>query len=118
MKDRAFEIGTAFSGQAEHHPSAYVFLMCGLDALSGPGTEVVIAGDPACSDAHAMIHALRTRFLPHAVFRLRPEPAPPGLAPGQLDMLPVNGLPTAYVCSNSSCREPTTEVSKMLEYLA
>ncbi|MCU0575292.1 MAG: thioredoxin domain-containing protein [Desulfobacterota bacterium] len=118
MKDRAFEIGTAFSGQAEHLPSAYVFLMCGLDALSGPGMEVVIAVDPACSDARAMIHALRTRFLPHAVYRLGPEPAPPGFASGQLDMPPVNGLPTAYVCSNSSCREPTTEVSKMLEYLA
>jgi len=118
LRDRAEELGKTFSGQVERVPSAYVFMLCGLDYMSGPGMEVVIAGDPAKSDTRAMIQVLRSRFLPHAVVLFRPETGDRDHASEMDDKRPINGKATAYVCMASSCLEPTTSTAKLLEYLS
>ena len=105
LRERAVDIGKAFSSQVKRAPSAFVFMLGALGYLNGPSASVVIAGDPEGDDTREMVDAFRGRFLPHAVIRL--DPAEPGRHPS-----------TARVCTGSICHEPTMEVEKMLEHLA
>lgn len=118
LRAAAEGIGKAFSGHAVQVPSAYVFMMCGLDALEGHGLEVVIAGDPEGSDTKAMLRAVRSRFLPHAAVHLVPDAAGNDLFPALQGKKAIGGHATAYVCSGSSCLEPTTDVGKLLDSLS
>jgi uncharacterized protein len=118
LRDFASGIGTSFSNLVSRLPWAYTFMMCALDFMTGPGSEVVIAGDPDEEDTRTMIEAMRSRFLPHAVFRLKPGDHSSDLPSFMQDMHPLGNKAAAYVCTDASCREPTTDVAKMLEYLS
>jgi uncharacterized protein YyaL (SSP411 family) len=64
-----------------------------------------------------MINALQSRFLPHASIVLSnrtQDRDKPSLVQGKR---PLKGRATAYVCTGSTCLEPTTEIQKMLESL-
>jgi len=117
-EDLARRVGRAFSTQAQRLPTAFTFLLCGLGHLTGPARQVVIAGDPVGSDTRAMIEALQRRFLPHTVVSAPAQAAQEASHPPVQGKPPLGGRATAYVCTDSSCREPTTEMEKMLEYLA
>jgi uncharacterized protein YyaL (SSP411 family) len=64
-----------------------------------------------------MIRALRSCFLPHAVILLKHDEDSGPSASIMQDKKPLEGKATAYVCSATSCMEPTAVVSKMLECL-
>ena len=118
FEQKALEIGKAFSLSINHAPAAHTFMMMGLDFLQGPTHEVIIAGTPGSSDTIEMISALRSRFLPHAVVMLRPSETIPGELPGHItDKESIGGRATAYVCTDRSCKAPTSDVSKMLSFL-
>ncbi len=117
LKDLAQETGKAFSNLVSRIPSAYTFMICGLDYLTGPSYEVVIAGDPECQDTRDMIHAVQGRFLPHMTVRLK-KGDKDSEEPLFKDKHSIEGKATAYVCTDSSCLEPTTDRAKMLEYLS
>ncbi len=117
LREQAMELGRAFSVSIGQAPSAHAFMLCGLDALTGPAMEVVIAGDPAREDTRAMIEAVRSRFLPQASILLAPEAAGGGSNPLLQGKTPVNGRAAAYVCRGSTCLEPVTDPEKLLESL-
>ena len=116
-KDRANMIGKTFSGQASHIPTAFTFMLCGLGYMEGPAQEVVIAGDPAGNDTREMINALQRRFLPHASIMLGTRTQDRDKSLTVQGKRPLKGSATAYVCTGSTCLEPTTEIRKMLEFL-
>ncbi|HVN72769.1 MAG TPA: thioredoxin domain-containing protein, partial [Desulfomonilia bacterium] len=118
LRDLAADTGKAFSGLVDRIPSAHTFMMCALDLMTGPSFEVVIAGEPDRLDTCDMISAVRGRFLPNAVFRLKPplmNEEEPSFLQGKT---PIGNRSTAYVCTDLSCRKPTTDIKKMLEYLS
>jgi uncharacterized protein YyaL (SSP411 family) len=65
-----------------------------------------------------MIQAIRSLFLPHAVVLLRSDAEDAAILPEMRGKRPIDGKATAYVCTASSCLEPTTSTAKLLEYLA
>ncbi len=117
LREKAMELGRAFSASVGQSPSAHAFMLCGLDALTGPAMEVVIAGDPAREDTRAMVQAVRSRFLPGASILLAPDAPGGGSNPLLQGKKPVNGLAAAYVCRGSTCLEPVTDPKKLLESL-
>ncbi len=68
-----------------------------------------------------MLKALRDRFIPNKVTVFRPadieSPHIDKLAEYVKYQVSLDGKATAYVCMNFACKEPTTEVSKMLELI-
>ncbi|HLG28715.1 MAG TPA: thioredoxin domain-containing protein, partial [Candidatus Brocadiales bacterium] len=121
LEERAAKIGSAFSNNIRQMPSAYTQFLVGLDFALGPSYEVVVVGNSITKDTKEMLSALRSRFLPNKILLLRPTevegPDISRLATFTKDMSTIDGMATAYVCSNYSCKTPTTDIDKMLELL-
>ena len=121
FEELAQQIPAAFSKNVARMPSVHTQLMLGVDFGVGPSYEVVIAGDPAAEDTHAMLRSLRSRFVPNKVVLLRPTTGdtPPitQLAEFTKAQTAINGRATAYVCRRYQCELPTTDARKMLELL-
>jgi uncharacterized protein YyaL (SSP411 family) len=120
-EERAEQIVKAFSGQVKRAPYGYNQLLCGVDFALGPTFEIVIAGTAPSPEANPMITALREQFVPGSVVLYRPEGDGAKRLAAVADftgaMSVRDGAPTAYVCQNFACNQPTTEVDKMLTYL-
>jgi uncharacterized protein YyaL (SSP411 family) len=91
---KAEEIFTATGGLLKQYASGFGRLLAAFDFYIGPSKEVLIAGQP---DAFAEV--LRNRYLPRVVV---------GVA---ADRQSIDGKPTAYVCENFACKQPTTDVA-------
>ncbi len=121
LEERAAKIGSAFSGNIRQMPSAYTQFLVGLDFALGPSYEIVITGDSGKENTMAMLNVLRREFLPNKILLFRPTEAEAPdisrLATFTKDMSTIDGMATAYVCSNYSCKTPTTDINKMLELL-
>ncbi len=121
LEERAAKIGSAFSGNIRQMPSAYTQFLVGLDFALGPSHEIVVVGNSRAKDTREMLSALRSKFLPNKILLLRPteEESPDiiQLASYTRNQSSINGKATAYVCTNYSCKAPTTDINKMLELL-
>jgi hypothetical protein len=118
LEERAMEIGRAFSKAVKQFPSGYTQFLVAADFGIGPSYEVVIVGKSGAGDTKEMLKALRSRFIPNKVTLFRPteteSPHIDKLAEYIKYQVSLDGKATAYVCMNFACKEPTTEVSKML----
>jgi uncharacterized protein YyaL (SSP411 family) len=94
---------------AERMPSAYGALLAAADFERGPVKEVVIAGDRDDPLTAEMLAIVRGRFLPRLAIARCGGGESPGLSALLRDKKPIDGKPTAYVCQNYSCREPTSD---------
>ncbi len=121
LEERAMELGRAFSKAVNQFPSGYTQFLVAVDFSIGPSYEVVIAGKSEGDDTREMLEALRTRFIPNKVTIFRPmemeSPPIERLAEYVKYQVSRDGKATAYVCMNFACKEPTTEVDKMLELI-
>lgn len=119
---RAESILTAHSIQVKQYPAGHTQLMSALELALNPSYEVVIVGNRQRQDTRAMLAALREPFIPQKVVLFRTEEPDAAadiadIAPFTRSMVTRNGLATAYVCQNFSCRLPTTSVEQMLKSL-
>ncbi|MHB9096542.1 MAG: thioredoxin domain-containing protein [Syntrophales bacterium] len=109
----AAALGRAFTGSFMQIPSAHTQWMIGLELLTAPSREVVIAGRPGEKDTSALLAVLRRHYLPNLTLLMRPEgedaPAIAAIAPFTKEMRAVEGRATAYVCARFSCRRPVTD---------
>jgi len=121
LEKKAQETLRAFSGDMSRAPEAFTRMLGALDFALGPSYEIVLVGDPAEIAQDPMTLALRSEYLPNAVVLFRPSnaEAPPitTLAEFTLHQRSLNGETTAYVCTGRACKEPTTDVGRMLELL-
>ena len=87
----------------EQFPSAFGRTLAAADYLVGPSREVALVGG-----GEPFITLLRRHYMPRAVFAmgegskialLRDRPA-------------LNGKPTAYVCENQACSNPTSDAGE------
>ena len=115
---RASELADAFSRDVSRVPMGFTQLLSALDMAMGDFREVVIVGDPEAEDTRAMLEALRAVFVPNkAVLLRRPDEGEEGIvriAPFLKDHHAIDGKATAYVCQEHLCKDPTTDVDKML----
>lgn len=121
LEEKAATIGRTFSTEVSQAPSAHTQLMVAVDFAAGPSYEVVVAGHPDAVDTRAMLNSLNTRFIPNKIVLLRTtgqeKPDITEIAPFTKEQSAIGGRATAYVCRNYSCKEPTADISKMLEML-
>ena len=92
-------------------------MLCALDFLYSKPQEIVIAGSPEL--AAIFLQRLREGFHPNKVVLLTEdgEGDIAELAPVTRGKKPVNGEPTAYVCQDFACKQPTTDPQEMLSQM-
>jgi uncharacterized protein YyaL (SSP411 family) len=121
LAQRASELANAFSQDVARVPMGFTQLLSALDMAMGGLREVVIVGGHAAEDTEAMLQALRTSYLPNKVVLHKGldegDEAILRIAPFLKDHHPIDGRATAYVCEEHFCKNPTTDVGKMLEDL-
>ncbi|MBI3332698.1 MAG: thioredoxin domain-containing protein [Candidatus Omnitrophica bacterium] len=100
-----------FLGTVLQHPSAYPQFLIALDFALGPSSEVVIAGPAEAPETEAMVRALFQRFIPNKVVAFHPTgkggAAIEALVPFLKDQPALEGRPTAYLCRNYACSQPS-----------
>jgi len=119
-EDYAEAISQTFSTTVKDMPSGYTQLLSAVNFGIGPAYEIVVVGDPAASDTQAMLVAIREIYLPNKVIILRHpgDDAPiTQLAEFTRQYQAIDCKPTAYICINYFCQQPTTDIQTMVSML-
>ncbi len=120
-EEAAARLARSLGASLSKQPSAHTQLLSAVDFSLGPAFEVVVVGEKGRPDTEAMLQSLNRSFLPQCVVIFVPagesQPAIHRLAPFTIPMQGLNQAATAYVCSNHSCRKPTTDPEEMMGFL-
>jgi uncharacterized protein len=95
------------------HPSAFPYMLCGLDFQLSPSREVAVCGNPAEQETRAMLNEVFRRFLPHAVVACGTNSGV-AILEGKTQL---GGKPTAYVCSGRTCAAPAVTPAELAAQL-
>lgn len=121
FEEKAARIGKAFSDTAAKLPAAHTQLMVALDFAVRPSFEIVIVGNQQGKDTMDILKILRTQLIPNKVILFRPSgqdaPDISRIAAFTKDLSSIDGKATLYVCTNYTCKIPTTDKSKMLDLI-
>lgn len=118
-EEKADRIGKVFSEQLHQAPIGFAQMLQGVAFALGPSAEIVLSGSRDDPGMQPFISRLNEHFLPHTV-RILNDPADSRLhelAPFTREQAPVSGKPTAYVCRNFRCEEPTNDPGRMLSLI-
>lgn len=122
LEERASALARSCSGEIEKLPSGYTHFLSSIDFAIGPTFELVIVGPPETEGTKAMVHALRSCYLPNQVtlFRSSADPSPEidRVAGFVKNYAPRDGKTTAYVCRAHACSSPTTDPGEMLSLIS
>jgi len=122
FENKADHISRVFAENVRKSPVAHTFLLTAVDYAVGPSYSLVIAGDTGKEDTNDMLYEIKKHFLPNKSLIFRPtEKTSPEIDEFSnfvqyFDKL--DGKATAYVCINKTCKKPTNDVNKALEYLS
>ncbi len=121
LEEKADILSRVYSEKIKANPLAYTQFLVAIDFAIGPSYSLVIGGDTRAEDTINMIKAVNKTYFPNKVFiQRKTEQESP-----EIDMYSnfvqlfynLDGKATAYVCINKTCKPPTHDVVKMLEYL-
>ncbi len=121
LEKKADLLGRVFAEKIESTPIAYTQFLIAVDFGVGPTFSLVIAGDTNSDDTNSMLETVNNDYIPNKVLIFRPtENYPP-----KIDKFSnfiewfdkIQEKATAYVCINKTCKPPTTDSMKMIEYL-
>ena len=114
-------ISRVFAESVRKNPAAHAFLLTAVDFAVGPTYSLVISGDTGKEDTIKLLESIRKEFLPNKTLIHRAT---------EQEMAPIDEIAdyvmffdkyldkaTAYVCINKTCKPPTNEIKKMIEYL-
>jgi hypothetical protein len=116
LEDMAARTVSAFAADMARGPGNYCMLLCALDFLLGPASEVAVAGERSASGTRELVAAVNGRFLPRTVLLLADDKTAE-IAPFTAEMNPADGTARAYVCENFACREPVANPADLLRLL-
>jgi len=110
----------AFSSRIARNPKAHTQMLAALDFMLATPMEIVIAGNTGDPVAEDMIRIARREFLPNKITLFYPADNPGGIS----QIIPItqfkemkDGMTTAFVCRDFSCRFPTTDIYKYSDLL-
>jgi uncharacterized protein len=115
LETKAKDLFSAFAPTVSRYPAGYTCLLSALDIFIGPSCEITLAGSPESADLQTMIQAVQARFLPRKILLLRSDDTAADLArlaPYTQGQASLNHRATAYVCRDSACRLPVTDLSE------
>ncbi len=95
------------------HPTGFAHWLTSAEIASHPPLQLAIAGDPSEPAVEALAQVAWDRFEPGLVLA-----AGTGVRPALLqDRAPIGGAPAAYLCSNFTCRLPTSDAAELARLL-
>jgi uncharacterized protein YyaL (SSP411 family) len=99
------------------YPTAFGNWLSALDFALGEVKEVAILGDLETTAGSRLLETIWSAFRPNLVLAADSYP-PADEAPALLRDRPlINGQPTAYVCRNFTCQQPTTDPETLRDQL-
>lgn len=111
--EKAEEIMRAHSKMILQYPSAFAQSIIALDFMLDSSIEISVLGDPDHEITKDMLKVIRKSFIPNKVIAI----AKAGASVPEMELLKskeiINNLPTAYVCINRSCKEPTNSPEEL-----
>jgi len=114
-------LGRVFAENIKNNALGYSFFLSAVDFALGPTFSLVISGDSNEEDTNHLLEIIRDTYLPNKALLHRPTE----INSPKIDQLSnfityfdkYENKATAYVCINKTCKPPTNEGQKMLEYL-
>lgn len=121
LTHKAVELEKAFSQDVIRTPMAHTQLMVAVDFKLGPSYEIVIAGTPDEKDTKTMLNSIRSQYVPNKTIAFRPPDNEASEAIKIVNSFEFkkqeNNKATAYICSESTCKAPTTDLNTLLKLL-
>lgn len=100
--DKVNEMINFFFEEIKEHPTGYTMMLCGIYLAYGNSGEITIQGDSKSLDTKDMVQNLYLEYLPHIVMKMKEEK---------------NMRPTATLCYNKTCRQPTHNIKEIINQL-
>jgi len=121
LEEKADILLRVFSEKIKANPLAYTQFLIAIDFALGPSYSLVVAGNIDAIDTKELIKALLNEYLPNKVFMFRniekPTPDIDEYSNFVEFFYNLDDMATAYVCINKTCKPPTHDIDKTLEYL-
>jgi hypothetical protein len=114
LHQKAGELLAVFGGNAAQSPFAHERFLSGLDAWHEGLQEIAVIGDIQSPLVQQLLRVVHASYLPNRVVALL-DPSWPEAAqlaervPLLAGKQPVGGRPTAFVCRNYACQQPTSD---------
>jgi uncharacterized protein YyaL (SSP411 family) len=110
-----------FSGRIAEHPTSMPQMLVALDFHLAKPVQIVLAGDPAAEATKQFLHAAHRPYLPNRIVMGADGGEGQALLASHAKfiegMKPLNGKPTAYVCRNYACQQPTNDLEEFRRQL-
>ena len=111
----------AFSEDVNRMPIGYTLMLTGFMFDTQNSKEIVIVGDSRNRNTIKFLHTIRTSYAPHKVLLFKDT----SVSENRLEQLAnwtstqnsINGKPTAYVCKNFACNQPTADIQTALSFI-
>lgn len=121
FEKRADSLGKVFAENIRQSPVAHTLMMVAVDYAIGPTYSLVIAGDTGKEDTISMLNEVRKQFLPNKALIFRPTDEIHPDIDRYSNFIQFfdkyEGKATAFVCINKTCKAPTNNILKAIEYL-
>ena len=103
----------------KRYPSGFGRALCALDFHLSMPKEIALLGDPSAPATIELKRQIWNRYLPNKVVVASnaDDQRSQELVPLLRDRGLLNGVPTAYVCENYTCKRPVTEPKLLAEQL-
>jgi uncharacterized protein YyaL (SSP411 family) len=122
LEQMASEVMGQVADRVKQSPLSHTHLLTALDFMTGTHYEVLVVGDLSKRGTQRMIEAIRSRFLPNLVVVFKPhneeQPEITQVVPSTQHQEALNNKATAYICVNTNCKAPTTNIREMLKILS
>ena len=108
------------SGAMAAVPSAFAQSLTALDFLVSAPMEIAVAGTPDDPAMSAMLRSVREPFVPNKVVAvaIQGDSGISDFIPFLSGKVPVSGKPTAYICTNYTCKKPVTDSEEVRRILS
>ncbi|MBI4463543.1 MAG: thioredoxin domain-containing protein [Acidobacteria bacterium] len=122
LHNKAEEILSLFSGAAARALFGHERLLCGMHDWQEGLQEIAIIGNLQDSQTRQLLRVVQDSYLPNKVVALL-DPSWPDVStftqcvPLLADKEALNGKPTAYVCRNFACQQPTQTPEQLQKQL-
>ena len=111
----------AFSEDVNRTPTGYTLMLTGFMFDTQNSKEIVIVGDSRNRNTTKFLHTIRASYAPHKVLLFKDT----SVSDNRLEQLAnwtstqnsINGKPTAYVCKNFACNQPTSDLQTALSFI-
>ncbi len=110
----------AFTEQAEKSPSGFSHMLTAFIFNLKSPKELVIVAEENNSETKSIINRIQSIYSPNKVIILKTKAVSErinNLAPWLKNHEMINSKPTFYFCEDFSCKQPTTNIKTILNYL-